>query len=65
VQAFRAYVPMLTQWRRLPYLDPGLPTELLPPDWNAVQARRVFGDLHDLLAAPSLRHVERPGGRWG
>ncbi|QMU77134.1 PaaX family transcriptional regulator [Streptacidiphilus sp. PB12-B1b] len=57
VQAFRAYVPMLTQWRRLPYLDPGLPTELLPPDWNAAWARRVFGDLHDLLAEPSLRHV--------
>src|SRR5205814_2770 len=27
-EAFRHYVPMLTQWRRLPYLDPGLPKEL-------------------------------------
>ncbi|MEU8617296.1 PaaX family transcriptional regulator C-terminal domain-containing protein [Streptomyces sp. NPDC048623] len=62
VLAFRDYVPMLTQWRRLPYLDPGLPSELLPDDWNAVEARRVFVELHDLLAVPSLRHVEKLTG---
>ncbi|MFD9453080.1 PaaX family transcriptional regulator C-terminal domain-containing protein [Streptomyces sp. NPDC059985] len=57
-EAFRHYVPLLTQWRRLPYLDPGLPTQLLPPDWNAVAARQVFQQLHAVLQAPSLRHVE-------
>ena len=62
VKAFRDYVPMLTEWRRLPYLDPGLPMELLPADWNAVEARRVFVDLHDLLAAPSMRHVIKVTG---
>ncbi|GGT72283.1 PaaX family transcriptional regulator C-terminal domain-containing protein [Streptomyces lateritius] len=41
-EAFRHYVPLLTQWRRLTYLDPGLPTELLPPDCNAVTTRQVF-----------------------
>jgi DNA-binding transcriptional regulator PaaX len=41
-EAFRHYVPMLTQWRRLPYLDPGLSKELLPEDWNAVTAREIF-----------------------
>ncbi|MBT2404255.1 MULTISPECIES: PaaX family transcriptional regulator C-terminal domain-containing protein [unclassified Streptomyces] len=56
-EAFRHYVPLLTQWRRLPYLDPGLPTELLPADWNAVAARQVFQQLHALLLDPSLRHV--------
>ncbi|MGW6568577.1 PaaX family transcriptional regulator [Streptomyces sp. NPDC054975] len=56
-EAFRHYVPLLTQWRRLPYLDPGLPTELLPPDWNAVTARQVFQQLHEVLLTPSLRHV--------
>ncbi|MFI9274410.1 PaaX family transcriptional regulator C-terminal domain-containing protein [Kitasatospora sp. NPDC052896] len=60
--AFRAYVPMLTQWRRLPYLDPGLPAPLLPAEWNAVAARAVFAELHDLLAVPSMRHVERLTG---
>ncbi|MDI2129929.1 PaaX family transcriptional regulator [Yinghuangia seranimata] len=61
-EAFRAYVPMLTAWRRLPYLDPGLPAELLPADWNAVEARRLFQELHALLATPSLRHVEAVTG---
>ncbi|WP_436771577.1 PaaX family transcriptional regulator [Yinghuangia sp. YIM S09857] len=60
--AFRAYVPMLTEWRRLPYLDPGLPTELLPDDWNAVEARRVFQALHKHLAPPSLDHVHNVTG---
>ncbi|MET9514718.1 PaaX family transcriptional regulator C-terminal domain-containing protein [Streptomyces sp. NPDC002994] len=58
-EAFRHYVPMLTQWRRLPYLDPGLPAELLPQDWNAVAARQVFQQLHDVLASPSLDHVRK------
>ncbi|MEV7357156.1 PaaX family transcriptional regulator C-terminal domain-containing protein [Kitasatospora sp. NPDC091276] len=62
VEAFRDYVPMLTQWRRLPYLDPGLPEPLLPADWNAVAARAVFTELHALLAEPSLRHVEKVTG---
>ncbi|MEN8651331.1 PaaX family transcriptional regulator C-terminal domain-containing protein [Streptomyces sp. 21So2-11] len=61
-EAFRIYVPMLTQWRRLPYLDPGLPSELLPADWNAVEARKVFQKLHDVLAAPSLEHVQKITG---
>ncbi|MFJ7157400.1 PaaX family transcriptional regulator C-terminal domain-containing protein [Streptomyces sp. NPDC101118] len=61
-QAFRHYVPMLTQWRRLPYLDPGLPPELLPADWNAVPARRLFHQLHTTLATPSLTHVRHVTG---
>ncbi|MFF9978157.1 PaaX family transcriptional regulator [Streptomyces erythrochromogenes] len=61
-EAFRHYVPMLTQWRRLPYLDPGLPAELLPADWNAVAARQVFQQLNEVLAAPALRHVQEITG---
>ncbi|MEY9875080.1 phenylacetic acid degradation operon negative regulatory protein [Streptacidiphilus sp. MAP12-33] len=63
VEAFREYVPLLTEWRRLPYLDPGLPTELLPADWNAVAARKLFVELHGLLAEPALRHVEQQTGQ--
>ncbi|MFK0219670.1 PaaX family transcriptional regulator C-terminal domain-containing protein [Streptomyces vinaceus] len=62
VEAFRHYVPLLTQWRRLPYLDPGLPTELLPPDWNAVAARQLFQRLHAVLLDPSLDHVRAVTG---
>ncbi|MFE0643153.1 PaaX family transcriptional regulator C-terminal domain-containing protein [Streptomyces sp. NPDC058877] len=61
-EAFRHYIPMLTQWRRLPYLDPGLPSGLLPADWNAVAARRIFQQLHEALAPPSLLHVQEVSG---
>src|SRR4051812_46749390 len=37
-RAFTAYVPMLTTWRRLPYLDPGIPLALLPAGWPGVHA---------------------------
>lgn len=56
-QAFADYVQTLTAWRRLPYLDPGLPAELLPEGWNGGQAAEVFFALRDLLAGPAHRHV--------
>jgi phenylacetic acid degradation operon negative regulatory protein len=51
--AFAAWVRVLTAWRRLPYLDPGLPVELLPADWPAPAARAVFGAARDRLAEPA------------
>ena len=57
-QAFVDYVQTLTGWRRLPYLDPGLPAELLPPDWPAGEAAEVFLGLHDRLRAPAHEFVE-------
>jgi phenylacetic acid degradation operon negative regulatory protein len=48
--AFRLYIPLVTHWRRLPYLDPGLPLELLPANWIGIAARKVFSDLHRLLS---------------
>jgi phenylacetic acid degradation operon negative regulatory protein len=58
-QAFADYVEMLTAWRRLPYADPGLPLELLPDDWNAVEAEQLFADLRELLALPAGGHAQR------
>ena len=40
---------MLTEWRRLPYLDPGLPLDVLPPDWNGSRAAELFTDLDGVL----------------
>ncbi|MBO3676348.1 PaaX family transcriptional regulator C-terminal domain-containing protein [Streptomyces sp. NEAU-YJ-81] len=57
LEAFRTYAPMLTQWRRMPYRDPGLPLELLPPDWNGVAAGELFHRLHTLLSAPAAAHA--------
>ncbi len=56
LDAFRIYVPMLTQWRRLPYRDPGLPLSLLPPAWNGEAAGELFDQLNGLLSPLAQQH---------
>lgn len=56
-EAFAEYVPMLTEWRRLPYLDPGLPLQVLPQDWNGVTAGELFEALNTELSAPAHEHA--------
>lgn len=56
-EAFRVYVPALTEWRRLPYLDPGLPLELLPPGWNGVTAEALFRQLGEALSGPAREYA--------
>ncbi|HSO15615.1 MAG TPA: PaaX family transcriptional regulator C-terminal domain-containing protein [Arthrobacter sp.] len=63
--AFADYVQLLTQWRRLPYLDPGLPEEFLPPAWRGLTAERIFAELHRLLNGPARQHAERLLGATG
>ena len=57
--AFKLYVPMVTNWRRLPYLDPGLPVELLPANWIGIAARKVFSDLHRILSPLSAQYLSQ------
>jgi phenylacetic acid degradation operon negative regulatory protein len=57
-QAFADYVRLLTAWRRLPFLDPGLPAELLPDDWHGARAAELFARLSGLLAGPASEHVD-------
>jgi phenylacetic acid degradation operon negative regulatory protein len=64
-RAFAAYVPMLTAWRRLPYLDPGIPLALLPADWPGLDAEELFATLDQRLRAAAATHArsligERP-----
>jgi phenylacetic acid degradation operon negative regulatory protein len=56
-RAFAAYVPMLTAWRRLPYLDPGLPLEILPADWPGERAGDLFATLDGRLRNPAAKHA--------
>lgn len=58
VAAFADYVDVLTHWRRLPFLDPGLAPELLPRNWRGSQAADIFFDLNERLAAGAHHHVE-------
>ncbi len=55
--AFADYVRLVTDWRRLPYADPGLPSTVLPPRWNGVRAAELFTALGARLAGPALEHA--------
>ena len=56
-EAFADYVRVLTDWRRLPYLDPGLPAALLPADWIGVRAADLFFTLQAQLEEAARAHV--------
>ncbi|OLT25019.1 hypothetical protein BJF83_06070 [Nocardiopsis sp. CNR-923] len=56
-EAFADHLRAVDAWRRMPYLDPGLPPELLPDRWAGSRAARVFFDLHSLLRGPGLEYV--------
>lgn len=56
-RAFADYVRLLTDWRRLPYADPGLPPEVLPDGWNGVRAGDLFAELRARLAEPAREHA--------
>lgn len=58
-EAFADYLVLITQWRRLPYSDPGLPAELLPEGWNAIAASDLFQQLHEIIGFRASRHAER------
>ena len=57
-EAFAGYVRVLTDWRRLPYLDPGLPAELLPDGWVGIRAADLFFALRALLEEPARAYVK-------
>ena len=55
-----AQIRLVDEWRRFPLADPGLPRELLPPDWIGARAAAVFGGLHRAWEAPARARL--PGG---
>jgi phenylacetic acid degradation operon negative regulatory protein len=58
-EAFADFVRVLTDWRRLPYSDPGLPVELLPSGWIGIRAAEEFFALRALLEEPARAYVQR------
>lgn len=58
VSAFADYTRVLTSWRPLPYIDPGLPRQFLPLTWAGDEATDLFYSLHDQLFPLAQKHVE-------
>lgn len=46
-EALLGQIHLVHEWRRFPFLDPQLPTELLPHDWAGRTARELFRNRHD------------------
>ena len=61
--AFAAYVRAIDTWRIIPYLDPGLPSELLPPDWPGAASAELMASLRARFAAPAARFAAGPAPR--
>jgi phenylacetic acid degradation operon negative regulatory protein len=55
--ALPIWIRAVTDWRRLPYLDPGLPAEVLPDDWPGASAVRRFAELRESLEPDAAREA--------
>jgi phenylacetic acid degradation operon negative regulatory protein len=56
--AFRDYISLVADWRRLPFLDPGLPMEILPQDWEGEKAKWIYFDLIGRIDDLALSYVK-------
>lgn len=57
-RAFVEYTLAVHEWRKLPYLDPGLPVELLPPRWPGRDAAELFAELRSTLEPAAFGYAE-------
>jgi phenylacetic acid degradation operon negative regulatory protein len=59
---FAEHIRHLDAWRRIPFHDPGLPAEVLPPSWPGEHAWEVFGALDARLAPAAWAEVTAAAG---
>lgn len=58
-QAFQNQVRLVQEWRRFPFLDPGLPAELLPRTWPGPAAAELFHRQHDRWHSQAQAHWDQ------
>jgi phenylacetic acid degradation operon negative regulatory protein len=51
-----AQTRLVHEWRRFPFLDPGLPARLLPANWSGTQAADLFHRKHGEWRTGAQRH---------
>jgi phenylacetic acid degradation operon negative regulatory protein len=56
---FRHLTLLVHAWRRFPFLDPDLPSELLPARWPRKRAHALFVDRHSRWAPAAAAHFEQ------
>lgn len=52
-EVLRAQALLVHEWRRFPFLDPQLPSDLLPAKWSGTTATALFNELHLRWRAPA------------
>jgi phenylacetic acid degradation operon negative regulatory protein len=57
-QCFVERIRLVDDYRQFPFLDPDLPTVLLPPAWRGQQAHDVFVAAYEALRAPAFRYFD-------
>lgn len=60
--AFARYVRCIDSWRIIPYVDPGLPQQALPPGWPGAASSARFLSLRDAYRPAALEFVESVSG---
>jgi phenylacetic acid degradation operon negative regulatory protein len=55
-------IELVHAWRRFPSVDPGLPAELLPGEWNGVRAAELFAGQHVTWSADAVEQWVRLNG---
>lgn len=55
-EAFASQVRLVGRWRLVPFLDPGLPSELLPKTWPRQAAADLFHHRHDQWHSPAQQY---------
>lgn len=57
-ECFVERAKLVHEYRKFLFIDPGLPTELLPDEWPGEHAARLFSDYYKTLAKPSSQFFE-------
>ncbi|MGY4098716.1 PaaX family transcriptional regulator [Nocardia sp. R16R-3T] len=55
--AFAHFTLMLDDWRIIPYIDPGLPDDMLPADWPGPASVHLFAEARQRYLQPSRQWV--------
>lgn len=58
-ECFVKRTELVHEYRKFLFIDPGLPTELLPKNWNGALAADLFNQYYQVLAEPASRFFER------